>query len=149
MTSSLLQVHLKPPSGSSLVILSTAPTWQILIQLNEGLAAKCDEQNQLESSRNDNLKTHSRESALECRTYLSILLNGKLVFLKPKVEPRELLLFQVRGVEAFQSPSSFVLSDGTSLEADAILFCTGYSFEFGFLHPDCRVSVVNNQVPIF
>lgn len=116
-----------------------------VIQVNEGLAAKCDKQNQLESSRNDHLKTHSRE----CRTYLSILLNGKLVLLKPKVEPRELLLFQVRGVEAFQSPSSFVLSDGTSLEADAILFCTGYSFEFGFLHPDCRVSVVNNQVPIF
>jgi hypothetical protein len=57
-----------------------------------------------------------------------------------------LMFFQVSGVESFRSGTTFVLCDGSEVEADAILFCTGYSFEFPFLDLSCNVRAVNQQV---
>jgi hypothetical protein len=56
------------------------------------------------------------------------------------------MFFQVSGVESFRSGTTFVLCDGSEVEADAILFCTGYSFEFPFLDLSCNVRAVNQQV---
>jgi hypothetical protein len=41
------------------------------------------------------------------------------------------------------------LNDGSSVDADAVVFCTGYSFNFPFLDAECRVSVESHQGPVF
>ncbi|ROT64463.1 hypothetical protein C7M84_017592 [Penaeus vannamei] len=40
----------------------------------------------------------------------------------------------------------FILSDGSSVKADIILYCTGYEYTFPFLDPECGVRVEGNQV---
>jgi len=40
----------------------------------------------------------------------------------------------------------FVLKDGTEIQADAIVFCTGYQYTYPFLDPSCGLEVRDNQV---
>ncbi|XP_064108103.1 uncharacterized protein LOC135216603 isoform X4 [Macrobrachium nipponense] len=52
---------------------------------------------------------------------------------------------QVRGVvEATEN--GFNLMDGSHIEADVIMFCTGYEFSFPFLTKDCGITVEDNVV---
>ncbi|XP_066956718.1 uncharacterized protein [Macrobrachium rosenbergii] len=52
---------------------------------------------------------------------------------------------QVRGVvEATEK--GFNLMDGSHIEADVIMFCTGYDFSFPFLTKDCGITVEDNVV---
>ena len=37
-------------------------------------------------------------------------------------------------------------TDGVEADVDAILFCSGYHYDFGFLHPDCKVDVTDGRV---
>ncbi|KAK7076844.1 hypothetical protein SK128_011554 [Halocaridina rubra] len=52
---------------------------------------------------------------------------------------------QVRGVVA-ASDNGFTLSDGTFVEADVILYCTGYEYSFPFLTEECGITVEENIV---
>ncbi|XP_068215073.1 uncharacterized protein [Palaemon carinicauda] len=52
---------------------------------------------------------------------------------------------QVRGVvEATEN--GFNLGDGSHIEADVIMFCTGYEFSFPFLTKECGITVEDNVV---
>lgn len=52
---------------------------------------------------------------------------------------------QVRGVVA-ASENGFIFGDGTSAEADVILYCTGYEYTFPFLTKECNVTIEDNVV---
>lgn len=52
---------------------------------------------------------------------------------------------QVKGVVSALD-DGFVFADGSSAQADIILFCTGYEFTFPFLSDDCGITVENNVV---
>ncbi|XP_047480709.1 flavin-containing monooxygenase FMO GS-OX-like 2 isoform X3 [Penaeus chinensis] len=52
---------------------------------------------------------------------------------------------QVRGVVA-ASENGFIFGDGTSAEADIILYCTGYEYTFPFLTKECNVTIEDNVV---
>eukprot|EP00741_Cyanophora_paradoxa_P017140 tig00020960_g16552.t1 len=49
----------------------------------------------------------------------------------------------VAGVQRFEGGGSrsVLLSDGSSLEIDTVIYCTGYNYEFPFLDPSCGVEV--------
>ncbi|XP_046385336.1 flavin-containing monooxygenase FMO GS-OX4-like isoform X2 [Ischnura elegans] len=47
-------------------------------------------------------------------------------------------------VSAFEG--GFVLEDGRKCEADMVLFCTGYQYNFPFLSSDCKIQVIDNRV---
>jgi len=55
---------------------------------------------------------------------------------------------QVSGVKSLKSgtKNTFILRDGSEVEADAILYCTGYEYSFPFLSASCKVSVKDNTV---
>lgn len=44
------------------------------------------------------------------------------------------------------TPNELILSDGQRLQADDILYCTGYKYTFPFLSDECGISVDNNHV---
>lgn len=52
---------------------------------------------------------------------------------------------EVKGVKEATS-DGFVLLDGTSVRADAIIFATGYEFSFPFLAAECGIRTDNNRV---
>ncbi|KAK8725296.1 hypothetical protein OTU49_010801 [Cherax quadricarinatus] len=52
---------------------------------------------------------------------------------------------QVRGVESALE-NGFVFGDGSSAEADVILYCTGYLFSFPFLSKECGITIEENVV---
>lgn len=52
---------------------------------------------------------------------------------------------QVRGVESALE-NGFVFVDGSSAEADVILYCTGYLFSFPFLSKECGITIEENVV---
>ncbi|KAK7067551.1 hypothetical protein SK128_028187 [Halocaridina rubra] len=52
---------------------------------------------------------------------------------------------QVKGADSAY-PKGFHLVDGTSVEADFILYCTGYEYSFPFLSEKCGIEVTKNQV---
>ncbi|XP_043221853.1 flavin-containing monooxygenase FMO GS-OX-like 2 [Amphibalanus amphitrite] len=52
---------------------------------------------------------------------------------------------QTVGIERMDG-SEAVLLDGSRVEVDVLMFCTGYEFVFPFLSPECGVSVVDRQV---
>ncbi|XP_071543296.1 uncharacterized protein [Panulirus ornatus] len=52
---------------------------------------------------------------------------------------------QVRGVVAALD-NGFVFADGSSAEADVIVYCTGYKYSFPFLTDDCGITVEENVV---
>ncbi|XP_068213247.1 uncharacterized protein [Palaemon carinicauda] len=52
---------------------------------------------------------------------------------------------QVKGAVKAVS-DGFLLADETFVEADFILYCTGYNFSFPFLSDKCGIRVENNQV---
>lgn len=52
---------------------------------------------------------------------------------------------QVRGAVA-ASENGFTLADGSFVEADAIVYCTGYEFSFPFLSEECGITVEDNVV---
>ncbi|XP_022091406.1 flavin-containing monooxygenase FMO GS-OX-like 2 [Acanthaster planci] len=52
---------------------------------------------------------------------------------------------QVSGIKAVRG-SSVDFSDGRSVEADALILCTGYLYNFPFLTPECEVTVDRKRV---
>lgn len=52
---------------------------------------------------------------------------------------------QVKGAVKAAS-NGFTLIDGTFVEADFILYCTGYQYSFPFLSDNCGIQIENNQV---
>ena len=48
---------------------------------------------------------------------------------------------QVRGIASCISSSGFLLTDGSKVQADALIYCTGYEFSFPFLSERCGVSI--------
>ncbi len=42
--------------------------------------------------------------------------------------------------------NSVVLEDGEEIRVDAVIFCTGYNFEFPFIHESVRLDVTDNTV---
>ncbi|KAK3913651.1 Flavin-containing monooxygenase FMO GS-OX1 [Frankliniella fusca] len=52
---------------------------------------------------------------------------------------------QVKGIKE-ATEDGFLLLDGSTVRADAVIFATGYEFSFPFLAPECGVRVVNNRV---
>nr|XP_045624145.1 flavin-containing monooxygenase FMO GS-OX5-like isoform X2 [Procambarus clarkii] len=52
---------------------------------------------------------------------------------------------QVRGVVSALE-NGFVFGDGSSAEADVIVYCTGYTFSFPFLSKECGITVEDNIV---
>ncbi|XP_069178110.1 uncharacterized protein [Procambarus clarkii] len=52
---------------------------------------------------------------------------------------------QVRGVVSALE-NGFVFGDGSSAEADVIMYCTGYTFSFPFLSKECGITVEDNIV---
>lgn len=62
----------------------------------------------------------------------------------PSVLPTN--MSQVSGVVSCSGPKEFELSDGSRLEADVILFCTGYHYTFPFLD-DAKVGLtIENRI---
>lgn len=59
-------------------------------------------------------------------------------------------LAQVSGILECISPHGFLLRDGSKIQADFLLLCTGYDFSFPFLDDECGVTVVDRTVrPLF
>lgn len=54
-------------------------------------------------------------------------------------------MIQVAGVESVRE-TIFHLKDGTTIEADVFLFCTGYRYSFPFLDENCCIQVDDNYV---
>ncbi|XP_069191687.1 uncharacterized protein [Procambarus clarkii] len=52
---------------------------------------------------------------------------------------------QVRGVVSALE-NGFVFGDGSSAEADAIMYCSGYTFSYPFLSKECGITVEDNVV---
>lgn len=69
------------------------------------------------SHKGDHLKTCLLGNLRECQSIKEINENGEIVF-----------------------------EDGSVSEADAILYCTGYLFDFPFLDEKCRIEVENGRV---
>jgi cation diffusion facilitator CzcD-associated flavoprotein CzcO len=59
-------------------------------------------------------------------------------------------LDQRSGIVECISPRTLRLANGDSIEADALIFCTGYNFDVSFLSEKCKVKVVARRVsPLF
>ncbi|XP_071497559.1 uncharacterized protein [Diadema antillarum] len=52
---------------------------------------------------------------------------------------------EVQAVKAVSS-SEAIFTDDARVDIDAILFCTGYNYDFSFLHTDCKVNVGDGRV---
>ncbi|XP_046746523.1 flavin-containing monooxygenase FMO GS-OX-like 4 isoform X2 [Diprion similis] len=52
---------------------------------------------------------------------------------------------EVMGVTGVEG-NRFILKDGTSVEADAFMYCTGYKYSFPFLDETCGITVDDNYV---
>ncbi|XP_042892554.1 flavin-containing monooxygenase FMO GS-OX5-like isoform X3 [Penaeus japonicus] len=72
-----------------------------------------------------------------------ILLSHNLPVAVPSELPSNVR--QVRGVVA-ATENGFTFGDGTSAEADVILYCTGYEYTFPFLSEECNVTIEDNVV---
>ncbi|TRY64055.1 hypothetical protein TCAL_07717 [Tigriopus californicus] len=55
-------------------------------------------------------------------------------------------MVQVPGIVECISPQGFVLADGSKVQVDCLLYCTGYEFQFPFLDGSCQVKVENRTV---
>jgi len=53
---------------------------------------------------------------------------------------------QISGLKGVEGKGTFSLRDGGSVDADAVLFCTGYRYVFPFLHEECGISVHDSVV---
>jgi len=57
---------------------------------------------------------------------------------------------QTAGIVACEGERGFLLADGSKLQADCLVHCTGYKYDYSFLSPECGVSVVGRRVgPLF
>lgn len=54
-------------------------------------------------------------------------------------------MIQVVGVESVHG-TTFHLKDGSSIDAEVFLFCTGYKYSFPFLDENCGIRVDTNYV---
>lgn len=52
---------------------------------------------------------------------------------------------QVSGVEKI-SDKTFILRDGSNVQADSFVYCTGYKYSFPFFHHTCSIKVDENYV---
>uniref|UniRef100_A0A6A7G035 Flavin-containing monooxygenase n=1 Tax=Hirondellea gigas TaxID=1518452 RepID=A0A6A7G035_9CRUS len=85
--------------------------------------------------------------ALELTTFAEkVFLCHNLPVTIPSELPSNLL--QVSGITALKDGTKdvFVLKDGSEIQANALLYCTGYEFTFPFLSEECGVHVVEQQV---
>ena len=65
----------------------------------------------------------------------------------PLLSPLPENMAQVLGISHCDGPNSFMLRDKTKLEAvDTLLLCTGYKYEYPFLHKTCGISVVSHMM---
>ena len=55
-------------------------------------------------------------------------------------------LVQVRGIVECITENGFLLSDGSKIQVDALIYCTGYEYSFPFLSDSCSVRVENRQI---
>jgi len=53
---------------------------------------------------------------------------------------------QIRGLATCIGPSAFLLTDGSRVQCDSVIYATGYHYNFPFLTEDCGITVGNNQV---
>ncbi|XP_045108747.1 flavin-containing monooxygenase FMO GS-OX-like 4 isoform X2 [Portunus trituberculatus] len=72
-----------------------------------------------------------------------VFLSHKFPIVIPSEFPNTLR--QVRAVVT-ANETGFVLTDGTHVEADVILYCTGYKYKFPFLTGECGIEVKDNLV---
>lgn len=72
-----------------------------------------------------------------------VFLSHKFPVVIPSEFPKTLR--QVRAVVKADE-TGFVLADGTHVEAEAILYCTGYKYKFPFLTDECGIEVKDNHV---
>ncbi|XP_078609484.1 uncharacterized protein LOC144880836 isoform X1 [Branchiostoma floridae x Branchiostoma japonicum] len=55
-------------------------------------------------------------------------------------------LTQSTGIKSFRSPRTVEFKNGEELNADAVIYCTGYSYSFPFLTRECGVCVERGRV---
>lgn len=72
-----------------------------------------------------------------------VFLSHNLPLMVPSEFPAN--LHQVQRVVTADE-EGFVLTDGKHIQADAILYCTGYKYKFPFLMDNCGIEVNDNQV---
>lgn len=70
--------------------------------------------------------------------YISHNLREPLMYLPSNVK-------QVPGIKS-ASIEGFTLLDDSSVIADALIYCTGYKFDFPFLTPECKVRIEGRRV---
>lgn len=70
--------------------------------------------------------------------YISHNLREPLMYLPSNVK-------QVPGIKS-ASIEGFTLLDNSSVKADALIYCTGYKFDFPFLTPECKVRIEGRRV---
>lgn len=63
-------------------------------------------------------------------------------------EPLMYVPSNVKQVPGIKSASSegFTFLDGSTAKADALIYCTGYKFDFPFLTPECKVEIQGRRV---
>ncbi len=54
-------------------------------------------------------------------------------------------IIQTVGIEQVEA-NGVILKDGSKLEVDAIIMCTGYRYSFPFLSPECEVNITRGRV---
>lgn len=54
-------------------------------------------------------------------------------------------LDQISGIDRFEN-GTFILKDNSSVCADALMFCTGYNYDYPFLDNSTGITVDNNYV---
>ncbi|GLH06437.1 Senecionine N-oxygenase [Gryllus bimaculatus] len=80
---------------------------------------------------------------------LEIATVAKQVYLCHNLEPLEYKMpSNIQQVTIIKEATAdgFVLEDGSSIKADALLYCTGYKYDMPFLNSDCGISVRGNRV---
>ncbi|CAM1297205.1 Uncharacterised protein g1741 [Pycnogonum litorale] len=61
------------------------------------------------------------------------------------VSPLPSNMVQVSGIDSIDD-TEIRLKDELVINADVIILCTGYNFNYSFLHPDCKVLISNHRV---
>lgn len=56
---------------------------------------------------------------------------------------------QITGITRMNE-NSITFNDGQTFQVDSVVLCTGYMFDFAFLHKDCKIKIQENRVtPLF
>lgn len=75
---------------------------------------------------------------------------ARTVLLSHRTSPLECVMpanvTQKPSMKAIDDDGKVIFEDGSSSSSDAIVFCTGYQFEFPFLDESCNIQVQNSRV---